>query len=91
MEIVLIDNNLTQSEAKMLLRAFIMEKINFHKLRKLQPTNADPAWDQERIQELELTQRNLAREIKELPEVFPVECTVYLNEPLEEDDFYEDE
>lgn len=94
MQIVLIDNSLSKSEAKFLLRAFINEKLNFHKLRRLSITEgnnkADVSWDNERIAELEAYQRDLASDLEDLPDKFPVECIAYLNEPLDEDDLYED-
>ena len=94
MQIVLIDNSLSRSEAKFLLRAFINEKLNFHKLRRLSITegdrNADVSWDNERIAELELCQRELASDLEDLPEHFPVECIAYLNEPIDDED-WEDE
>ena len=95
MEITLIDNTLTKTEAKYLMRAFINEKLNFHKLRRLQQKEGDAlydtSWDDARIEELEEVQKNLAIDFQDLPEAFPVDCVAYLNEPLDEDDLYDED
>jgi hypothetical protein len=79
-----------RSEAKFILTRFLEEKLNFHKLRRLQTTegnqHADVSWDNERIEALEQDIKRLRAEIYDLPESFPVECIVYLDEPIEEDE-----
>lgn len=88
MEVVLIDNVLSRSEAKFLMRRFIEEKLNFHKLRRLSVTEgdagADTSWDDERIASLEDQLKSLADEVKDLPDEFEVECVAFLNEPIDD-------